>query len=125
MANKTPTNQTSPESYVGYSEAQYDVGTPIVAQQVHRRTTRRPSVPSESFAFNGTWTDHRPGGHGRDQRQHRRSTSPPTTSISSWAGPGTVDVSFNGRHLSTVDVTGIPKLYTLFSGSASKPGRWI
>ena len=37
-------------------------------------------------------------------------------------GQGTVDVSENGRHLSTVDVSGIPKLYTLVSGSALQSG---
>ena len=37
-------------------------------------------------------------------------------------GQGTVDVSEDGRHLKTVDVSGIPKLYTLFSGSALESG---
>jgi hypothetical protein len=39
-------------------------------------------------------------------------------------GTGTVDVSFDGRHLTTVDVSGVPKLYTLFSGSALQTGSW-
>ena len=38
-------------------------------------------------------------------------------------GAGTVDVSFNGRHLSTVKVSGIPTLYTLFSGQALQTGQ--
>jgi hypothetical protein len=38
-------------------------------------------------------------------------------------GKGTVDVSFNGRHLSTVSVSGIPKLYTLFSDRAIESGQ--
>jgi hypothetical protein len=38
-------------------------------------------------------------------------------------GTGTVDVSYNGRHLTTVNVKGIPKLYTLFSGSALQTGQ--
>jgi hypothetical protein len=38
-------------------------------------------------------------------------------------GSGTVDVSFGGRHLSTVDVSGVPRLYTLFSGNALQTGQ--
>ena len=38
-------------------------------------------------------------------------------------GTGTVDVSFNGNHLTTLAVSGIPRLYTLFSGSALQTGQ--
>jgi thiol-disulfide isomerase/thioredoxin len=121
VANKTPTVQTSPESYVGYSEIQYDVGTTVV----HNEATvyHAPStIPSESFAFNGTWTDH-----------SQEATSGSNASIAMnftaddvylvMGGQGTVDVSFNGRHLTTLTVSGIPKLYTLFSGTSLQTGQ--
>ena len=38
------------------------------------------------------------------------------------SGEGTVGVSYNGKHLKTVNVSGIPKLYTLFSGSVLQNG---
>jgi hypothetical protein len=38
------------------------------------------------------------------------------------SGEGTVGVSYNGRHLATVPVSGIPKLYTLFSGTVLQTG---
>ena len=31
-------------------------------------------------------------------------------------GTGTLEVSINGAHTQTIDVSGIPKLYTLFHG---------
>ena len=38
------------------------------------------------------------------------------------SGSGTVAVSYNGRHLTTFPVGGIPKLYTLFSGTVLQTG---
>ena len=39
------------------------------------------------------------------------------------SGEGTVGVSYNGEHLTTVPVSGIPKLYTLFSGTVLQTGH--
>jgi hypothetical protein len=38
-------------------------------------------------------------------------------------GQGTVGVSYDGKHLDTVTVSGIPKLYTLFSGNVLQTGQ--
>ena len=38
------------------------------------------------------------------------------------SGDGTVGVSYNGKFLKTVTVSGIPKLYTLFSGNVLQNG---
>ena len=120
MADKTPTNQTTQETYLGYSESnpQYFVGTALdhnKAIDYHAPS----SIPLNDLAFNGTWTDHSqqataganatlsPALHRRRRLprhgwERARSTSP-----------------INGRHLSTVNVSGIPKLYTLFSGQCA------
>jgi hypothetical protein len=57
VADKTPTAETTPESYVGYEEEQYAVGTTIVHDKatVYNAPT---TVPLNNFAFNGTWTDY-------------------------------------------------------------------
>jgi cytochrome c biogenesis protein CcdA/thiol-disulfide isomerase/thioredoxin len=121
VADKTPVNQTTPESYVGYEQAQYDVGTAIVHNQatIYKAPT---TVPVNSFAFNGTWTDH-----------SQEATAGANATIDEhfvandvylvMGGTGTVDVSFNGRHLSTIAVSGVPRLYTLFSASAAQTGN--
>jgi cytochrome c biogenesis protein CcdA/thiol-disulfide isomerase/thioredoxin len=121
VADKTPVNQTTPESYVGYEQAQYDVGTAIVHNKA--TTYKAPTtVPVDSFAFNGTWTDH-----------SQEATAGANATIDEhfvandvylvMGGTGTVDVSFNGRHLSTIAVSGVPRLYTLFSASAAQTGN--
>jgi thiol-disulfide isomerase/thioredoxin len=121
VPNKTPTEETSPESYVGYQEAQYEVGTPIVHNKaaVYRAPT---TVPLYNFAFNGTWTD---------GSQEATAGSDASIDLHFGAddvylvmgGSGTVDVTFNNRPLSTVTVGGVPRLYTLFSGTSLQTGQ--
>ncbi len=120
VANKTPTTQTSPESYVGYSQSQYEVGTPTARNKAidyHAPS----SVPAESFAFNGTWNVHsQDATAGANASIVINVTAQDVYLV--MGGTGTVDVSFDGRHLSTVNVSGVPQLYTLLSGSALQTG---
>jgi thiol-disulfide isomerase/thioredoxin len=121
VANKTPTAETTPESYVGYGEEQYDVGTPIVHD---KPTVYTPptTVPLDNFALDGTWTD-----------RSQEATSGADASIELhfvaddvylvMGGTGSVAVSFNGRPLTTLSVNGVPRLYTLFSGDALQTGQ--
>jgi thiol-disulfide isomerase/thioredoxin len=122
VADKTPTNQLTQETYLGYSEAtpQYFVGTAFdynKAIDYHAPS----SIPLNDVAFGGTWTD---------RSQQATAGANATLSLHFTAddvylvlgGSGTVDVSYNGRHLSTVKVSGIPTLYTLFSGQALQTG---
>ena len=121
VADKTPTAETTPESYVGYEEEQYAVGTTIVHDKatVYNAPT---TVPLNNFAFNGTWTDY-----------SQQATAGAHASIDLhfvandvylvMGGTGSVSVSFDGRPLTTVNVSGVPRLYTLFSGSALQTGQ--
>jgi hypothetical protein len=76
----------------------------------------------DTYAFNGTWTVH---------SQEATAGSNALIDLHFEAddiylvmgGRGTVDVSFDGRHLTTVTVSGIPKLYTLLSGAALQSGQ--
>ncbi len=121
VADKTPTAETTPESYVGYAEEQNDVGTTIV----HNKAIvydAPATVPLNNFAFDGTWDDH-----------SQEATAGADASIGLhfeandvylvMGGTGSVSVSFNGRPLTTVNVSGVPRLYTLFSGSALQTGQ--
>ena len=101
MADKTPTAETTPESYVGYEEEQYDVGTTIVHDKAivyHAPIT----VPLNSFAFDGTWTDHsQEATAGSDASIDLHFVANDVYLV--MGGTGTVVVSFDGRHLTTVD----------------------
>ncbi len=121
VPNKTPTSETTPESYVGYKEEQYALGTAIVHDkaQVYNAPS---SVPLNSFAFDGTWTDHaQESTAGSDAQITLHFVANDVYLV--MGGTGTIDVSFNGRHLSTLNVSGVPRLYTLFSGNALQTGE--
>jgi cytochrome c biogenesis protein CcdA/thiol-disulfide isomerase/thioredoxin len=121
VPDKTPTSDViTPESYVGYGELDNEVGTPVADDKTI--TYHAPStIPSNSLAFNGTWTDH---------QEEATAGSNATLALHFTAddvylvmgGTGTVGVSYNGRHLTTLNVKGIPTLYTLFSGSELQTG---
>jgi cytochrome c biogenesis protein CcdA/thiol-disulfide isomerase/thioredoxin len=123
VADKTPTNQTTQETYLGYSESnpQYFVGTALdynKAVDYHAPS----SIPLNDLAFSGTWTD-------RSQQATAGANAALSLHFTAddvylvLGGSGTVDVSYNGRHLSTVKVSGIPTLYTLFSAQALQTGQ--
>jgi thioredoxin family protein len=45
------------------------------------------------------------------------------TCTSCWGGTGTIDVFIDGRHTQTIDVRGVPRLYTLFRFPAATTRR--
>jgi hypothetical protein len=123
VADRTPTNQITQETYLGYSESspQYFVGTAFDYNKpvdYHAPS----SIPLNDLAFSGTWTD-------RSQQATAGANAALSLHFTAddvylvLGGSGSVDVSFNGRHLSTVKVSGIPTLYTLFSGQALQTGQ--
>ncbi len=121
VPDKTPTSDAiTPESYVGYDRLSNAVGTSVVPDKAtvyHAPST----IPSNSLAFGGTWTVHNEEATaGSDATLGLQFTADDVYLVMS--GQGTVGVSYNGRHLSTVTIAGIPKLYTLFSGSALQTG---
>jgi cytochrome c biogenesis protein CcdA/thiol-disulfide isomerase/thioredoxin len=121
VPDKTPTSDViTPESYVGYGELDNEVGT-TVADDKAITYTAPSTIPSNSLAFNGVWTDH---------KEEATAAADATLALHFTAddvylvmgGTGTVGVSYNGRHLTTLTIAGIPKLYTLFSGSDLQSG---
>jgi cytochrome c biogenesis protein CcdA/thiol-disulfide isomerase/thioredoxin len=121
VPDKTPTNTITPESYVGYSRLDNEVGT-SVAQDRAIDYHAPSSVPSNSLAFGGTWTVHsEEATAGTNATLALQCTADDVYLVMS--GSGTVAVSFNGKHVTTVTVGGIPKLYTLLSGSVLQTGQ--
>ncbi len=121
VPDKTPTNNITPESYVGNERLENAVGTAVVPNKAivyHPPST----IPSNSLAFGGTWTVHNEEATaGIDATLGLQFTADDVYLVMS--GEGTVGVSYNGRHLTTVPVSGIPKLYTLFSGTVLQTGQ--
>jgi cytochrome c biogenesis protein CcdA/thiol-disulfide isomerase/thioredoxin len=121
VPDKTPTSdQITPESYVGYQQLDNEVGTPVRNDQAANYGAPS-SIPANSLAFSGTWNVHsQEATAGANAELDLHFTADDVYLV--MGGQGTVDVSEDGRHLRTVDVTGIPKLYTLFSGPALESG---
>jgi hypothetical protein len=122
VADKTPTSpDITQESYLGYTEMQYDVGTTVVDDQAiayHAPAT----IPSNAFAFNGTWTDgSEEATAGVNAQILLHFTADDVYLV--MGGQGTVGVSVNGHSLPSVTVSGVPTLYTLVSGSTLQTGQ--
>ncbi len=121
VADQTPTTQTTQESYLGYSQLQYDVGTAAVRDRA--ADYQAPStIPSNSLAFDGTWTVHKENATAGDSARILLQFTAHDVYLV-LGGQGTVAVSFDGRPLSSVEVNGIPRLYTLFSGGSLQSGE--
>ena len=121
VPDKTPTNDITPESYVGDERLDNAVGTAVVPNKAivyHPPST----IPSNSLAFGGTWTVHNEEATaGNNATLGLQFTADDVYLVLS--GQGTVGVSYNGKHVTTVPVSGIPKLYTLFSGNVLQNGQ--
>ncbi|MGA2930591.1 MAG: cytochrome c biogenesis protein DipZ, partial [Acidimicrobiales bacterium] len=121
VPDKTPTSDAiTPESYVGYSRLSNEVGTAVVPDKTivyHAPST----IATNSLAFGGTWTVHsEEATAGSDATLGLQFTADDVYLV--MGGNGKVGVSYNGRHLTTLTVGGIPKLYTLFSGGVLQTG---
>ncbi|MGH9126905.1 MAG: cytochrome c biogenesis protein DipZ [Acidimicrobiales bacterium] len=119
--DKTPTNDSiTQETYLGYQQEQYAVGTTIAKNETAAYTAPS-SIQSDHFAFNGTWND-----------GLQYATAGPNAQILLhftaddvylvMGGTGTVNVSLDGKALPSVTVSGIPKLYTLLSAASAQSG---
>jgi thiol-disulfide isomerase/thioredoxin len=121
VPDKTPTDQAmTPESYVGYQRLQNEVGTSVIPDKaiVYHPPS---SIPSNSLAFGGTWTVHsEEATAGPDATLGLQFTANDVYLVMS--GQGTVGVTLNGRPLTTLQVGGVPKLYTLFSSPSTTSG---
>jgi cytochrome c biogenesis protein CcdA/thiol-disulfide isomerase/thioredoxin len=121
VPDRTPTSAITPESYLGYEEAQYDVGTAVVPNKSN--VYRAPAtIPLNAFAFDGAWTDQSEDAvAGANAAIELHFTANDVYLVMS--GTGTVDVSLDGQHLAVLHIEGVPRLYTLLSGSAQRMGQ--
>ena len=121
IPDKTPGGQMSPETYIGYDRLQYLVPGHVVRNRPAVYHFPR-SLPLGGLALSGTWTD-------RAQEAtagHRAGLELGFLAHDVYlvlGGTGTLDVFIDGRHTQTIDVRGVPRLYTLFRSRAATTGR--
>jgi cytochrome c biogenesis protein CcdA/thiol-disulfide isomerase/thioredoxin len=123
VPDTTPGGQMSPETYIGYERLQYLVGG-NVAPDTPVRYHFPASLPLGGFALSGTWTD---------QAQEATAGSGAELELSFLArdvylvlgGTGTLGVWVDGHHTQTIDVAGVPRLYTLYQAGSPTTGTLL
>ncbi|MGO8870368.1 MAG: cytochrome c biogenesis protein DipZ [Acidimicrobiales bacterium] len=120
VPNATPTEQITPETYLGYQRLEDLDGESVQEDQM--ATYHAPSsIPQDEYAYEGSWSI-----------GDECSTAGPGASLSLnfeakdvylvLGGSGTIRVSVNGRTSQTVTVGGVPRLYQLVGGSSYQQG---
>jgi cytochrome c biogenesis protein CcdA/thiol-disulfide isomerase/thioredoxin len=123
VANLTPMQETSPESYLGYNyeSESYLVGSQLAPNQV--ATYQSPAnIPVGQFAMSGQWIS-RP--------QEITAVNDSVVNINFQAndvylvmsGSGTISETLNGQPYKSVVVSGYPRLYTLFKNKTDVQGE--
>ena len=120
VADATPTETQTPETYLGYEYAPLHV-TGAQPTQDHDAVYKFPStLASNAFALSGTWNDGEQaltaGANAKLELNYQADVVYLVMS-----GSGTVTVAVNGTTSSTIAVTGVPKLYTLVKGNPDLP----
>ena len=111
VADATPTEQLTPETYLGY-EYQLNVSGPPPAQDKNQVYTFPASLQPDTFALSGTWDD---------GMQALTAGADAKLELSYQAnivylvigGTGTVGIQLGDGATSRLQVSGVPKLYTL------------
>jgi len=120
----TPTGELSPETYVGYERLQYLVPSDTVTANAPAVYHFPSSLPLGGMGWSGTWTEHA-----------QEATAGPGAAMELsflakdvylvLGGSGTIQESLNGRPYKTINVSGIPGLYTLYQSDATSTGTLL
>jgi cytochrome c biogenesis protein CcdA/thiol-disulfide isomerase/thioredoxin len=124
VPNRTPTETVmSPETYVGYERLQDE--NFIANPGIHPDRATAYRMPSQvlfpNLAFGGTWTINQEEATAGPEAELDLAFDA-TDVYLVMGGTGTIGVSVNGRHTQTVDVSGIPALYSLFGAQKEESG---
>jgi cytochrome c biogenesis protein CcdA/thiol-disulfide isomerase/thioredoxin len=119
----TPSGLLSPETYLGYSRLEYLAGATPVENVPHTYTFPSSIGPAE-YGLSGTWTiGSEESTAGANARLELEFLAKDVYLVLS--GSGTVSLTLNGRALPAVDVSGVPGLYTLLSGTSQQTGLLV
>ena len=120
VADQTPTEQTTPESYLGYSHPQNLAGQTVQEDQM--ATYQAPgSIPQDEYAYNGQWNiGNQQATAGQGATLDLRFEAQDVYLV--LGGTGTVTVTVGGVPIRTVSVGGEPKLYQLVGPGSYQQG---
>jgi thiol-disulfide isomerase/thioredoxin len=121
VADTTPSAEISPETYVGYERLEYLLPSDAVTRDAPAVYRFPSSLALGGFGLSGTWTE-----------RSEEATAGPDAQLELGfvaddvylvlGGTGALEVSVNAGPSRTVDVGGVPKLYTLFRAGSPTQG---
>jgi cytochrome c biogenesis protein CcdA/thiol-disulfide isomerase/thioredoxin len=118
VADTTPTEQQTQETYLGSQYAPLHVsGTAPTANATHTYQFPNPVQP-DTFALAGTWTEGKEMLTAGANAQLALNYQAQDVYLV-LGGTGQVTVAINGKPTQTIQVSGVPKLYTLVSGQSA------
>jgi len=120
VPNRTPTEQTTPESYLGYERLDRYDGTRIVRDASATYSFASP-LPSDHLTYSGQWTVE-PQDIVAGKNAALRINVRAKNIFLVLSGQGDVTADLGGSQLATQHVTGVPKLYTIASGQQTRRG---
>ena len=123
LPDKTPTSELSSETYLGYDRLRYPDPGDVVRDTpaVYHFPFAPASIPLGALGLAGTWTDHAQEATAGNGAELELGFVGQDVYLV-LGGTGTVDVSVNGHHAQTIDVSGIPRLYTLYQAGSVTSG---
>lgn len=120
VPDRTPSEASTPETYLGYERLERYVGTPIVHNQLASYTFAS-SLAANHLTYAGRWTV-------QSQDVAAESNSALRINVDAsdiylvLSGTGTVTGTLNGQPLATQQVAGVPTLYTILSARSPQHG---
>jgi cytochrome c biogenesis protein CcdA/thiol-disulfide isomerase/thioredoxin len=124
VPDTTPAGEMSPETYLGYTRLQYLLPSPVTdhdAAAVYHFPAR---LQLGGMAWSGTWTDRaQEATAGRGARLELSFLARQVYLV--LGGHGRIDVTVNGRQVRTIEVSGVPRLYTLYQAAGPQTGKML
>jgi cytochrome c biogenesis protein CcdA/thiol-disulfide isomerase/thioredoxin len=123
VPNRTPNEQTNPETYVGYDRLQYIDSANVVPGRAANYNFPA-SLTTGYFGLSGEWTIGAEEATAGDDAKLELGIQAKDVYLV-LSGSGTMTVSFDGGPPKSVSVGGVPGLYTLFGSSSLTNGMLL
>jgi thiol-disulfide isomerase/thioredoxin len=121
VPDQTPSGQLSPETYVGYQNLQYLLPSPDVTRDAPAVYQFPPALPLGGLGLSGTWTEHAEEATADADAELELGFVAHEVYLV-LGGTGTVAVAVDGRVTETINVAGVPRLYTLYDNASLHDG---
>jgi cytochrome c biogenesis protein CcdA/thiol-disulfide isomerase/thioredoxin len=120
VRDQTPQHFTTPESYLGWERLQRYVGSAITPDRMVRYRFPK-AIPPDSLAYSGFWSV------GRQRIEAGPSARLRLSFVAQHvylvlSGHGRLQVLVNGKHVRTIQVGGLSRLYTLLNYETERAG---